>query len=146
MKTIEIQNEGDVNQVRNNVLVSCIPATRCAVNGVLKCSPGSLVFQRDVLVGFLVIANLLAIGERRELLLDKNLRRQNPKQYDYYYKVGEHIHIKIRDPSKSGDEILHGPYRVLEAKINGTVEVQVGPEGNITEHLILGRYPRYQWR
>lgn len=45
----------------------------------MKCSPGSLVFQKDMLFDVLFITDLLAIGERRELLIDENLKRTKPK-------------------------------------------------------------------
>ena len=77
MRTTERQNENDVNQVVENALATCTHATRCAVNNVLKCSPGALVFCRDMFVDVPIIADLLAIRDRRQLLIDENLRRQN---------------------------------------------------------------------
>ena len=58
-----------------------------------------------------VIADLVAIRERRQLLIDKNLRRQNEKRIEYHYKVGDYVWIKVYYPSK-GDDKLHGPYKI----------------------------------
>ena len=37
------------------------------------------MFQKDMLFDVLFITDLLAIGERRELLIDENLKRTKPK-------------------------------------------------------------------
>ena len=58
-----------------HAIVSCIHATRIAVNNTMQHTPGEIVFQRDMLLDIPVIADLFAIGERRQLLIDKNLRR-----------------------------------------------------------------------
>ena len=59
-----------------------------------------------------VIANPVAIRERRQLLIDEeNLRRQNRRRYEHHYKVGDYVHTKVYDPNK-GDDRLHGPYKI----------------------------------
>ena len=58
-----------------------------------------------------VIADLVAIRERRQLLIDENLRRQNEKRLEYHYKVDDWVMIKVYDPKK-GDKQFHGPYKI----------------------------------
>ena len=84
-----------------------------------------------------VIADLLAIRERRNLLINDNLQRQNRKRYDYNYRVGEAVYVKTYDPSKLGDEILHGPYQIVETKCNGTVIVALNDNASATETFNL---------
>ena len=79
-----------------------------------------------------VTADLAAIRERRQLLIDENLRRQNEKRIDYHYKVGEYMWIKVYDPTK-GEDKLHGPYKIQETRTNGTVVVVRNEEGNVLE-------------
>ena len=38
-----------------------------------------------------LIANLLAIGDQRQYLVDENLKRINAKQIDYSYNVGDWV-------------------------------------------------------
>ena len=100
------------NQARNlmeHAIASCIHATRVAVNHAMKHTPGEIVFQRDMFLDIPVIADLVAIRKRRQLLIDENLRRQNENRIEYHYKVGEYVWVKVYDPKK-GDDRLHGPY------------------------------------
>ena len=51
-----------------------------------------------------VIADLVAIRERRQLLIDENLRRQNRRRYGHHYRVGDYVHIRVYDPKKGDDK------------------------------------------
>ena len=46
-------------------------------------------------MGVPVIADLVAIRERRQLLIDENLRRKIRRRYEHYYKVGDYVHVKV---------------------------------------------------
>ena len=93
-------------------------------------SPGKIVFQRDMFLDIPVIADLVAIRERRQLLIDENLRRQNEKRIEHHNKVGHWVMIKVYDPNK-GDDRLHSPYKIQETRTNGTVVVVRNEEGNV---------------
>ena len=82
------QNMNDAQQVMDNVLATCMHATRCAVNASMETSPGALVYNRDMLLDIPLVANLELIQERRQQLVDDNLRRQNARRVDYKWKVG----------------------------------------------------------
>ena len=84
---------------------------------IIQHTPGEIVFQRDMLLDIPVIADLVAIRERRQLLIDENLRRQNEKRIEHQYKIGDYVWIKVYDPSK-GDDKLHGPYKIQETRTN----------------------------
>ena len=86
----------------------------------MRHSPGKIVYGRDMFMDIPVIADLVAIRERRQLLIDENLRRQNRKRYEHHYKVGDYVHIKAYDPKK-GDDRLHGPYKIQETRTNGAL-------------------------
>lgn len=79
-----------------------------------------------------VIADLVAIRERRHLLIDGVLKRQNKKRIEYHYKVGDWVMIKVYDPKK-GDDRLHDPYKIQETRTNGTVVVVRNEIGNLLE-------------
>ena len=66
-----------------------------------------------------VIADLKAIRERRQLRIDKNLRRQNRRRYNHHYRVGDYVQVRVYDPRK-GDDRLHGPYKIQETRTNGS--------------------------
>ena len=86
----------------------------------MQISPGTLVFSRDMFIDVPIISNLKDIQDRRQQLIDKNLRRHNKKRYDYHHKVGDLIMIKkYYDPNKL-EPRLHGPYIIVECRTNGT--------------------------
>ena len=77
-----------------------------------------------------IIADLIAIRERRQLLIDENLKRQNRRRYEHHYKVSDYVHVRVYD-SKKGDDRLHSPYKIQDTRTNGTVVVVRNEEGNV---------------
>eukprot|EP00957_Ditylum_brightwellii_P053174 4031866-Ditylum_brightwellii.AAC.1 len=65
-----------------DALATATYATRCAVSQLLGMSPGALAFHCDMLVDLPIIADLLMIKQKRKVLIDKNLKRQNLKWRD----------------------------------------------------------------
>ena len=74
-KTQMINTFNDAEHVMDHAIAASIHATCCAVNHAMQHSPGKIVFQRDMLLVIPVMADLVAIRERRHLLIDENLRR-----------------------------------------------------------------------
>ncbi|GAX12003.1 hypothetical protein FisN_8Lu111 [Fistulifera solaris] len=70
----------------DDAIATTIHATRCSVSRSLSCSPGELVFHRDMLLDVPVMADLVNIQQRRQVMIDENLRRQNRKRIEYEYK------------------------------------------------------------
>jgi hypothetical protein len=72
------------------------------VNHTMQTSPGAMAFNsnRDMLVNIPLIANLTAIQDQRQQLMDEILRRANAKRIDYNYNVGERIMMVEYDPTK----------------------------------------------
>ena len=126
-----------------HAIAACIHATRIAVNHTMQHTPGEIVFQRDMLLDIPVIADLVAIRNRRQLLIDENLRRQNEKRIEYHYKVGDYVWIKVCDPAK-GDDTLHDPYKIQETRTNGTVVVIRNEEGNVLETYNIRKLEPYK--
>ena len=93
-------NAAQARQLVENALATAMHATRCAVNRSLGISPGALVFQRDMFLNLPIIADIISIRNRRQILIDENLRRQNIKRRAFDYVVGERILIKVHQPNK----------------------------------------------
>ena len=70
----------DAQHVMDHAIAASIHATCCAVNHTMQHSPGEIVFQRDMFLDIPVIADFVAIRERRQLLIDENSRRQNKRK------------------------------------------------------------------
>ena len=122
----------DATHIMNRALAAMQHATRCAVHKTLQHSPGEIVFNRDMFVDVPVMTDLIALRERRQLLIDENLRRHNRKRYDHHYRVNDWVMIKKYNPRK-GDDCLHGPYQITEVRTNGTVRIQRDARSEIKE-------------
>lgn len=131
-KTQLVNNYSEAYHLMKKAISACVHATQCVVNHTMQHSPGEIVYGRDMFMDIPVIADLKAIRERRQLLIDKNLRRQNRRRYEYHYRVGDYVHVKVYNPRK-GEDKLHGPYKIQETRTNGTVVVVRDEEGNVTK-------------
>ena len=109
-----------------DALATAVHANRCAFTKALGATPGEVVFGRDMLVDLPIMVDLVRIQERRQLLIDKNLRRQNNKRREWNYAVGQQVMIKAVKPSKL-DARTHGPYTIVQVYTNGTVDVKCNP-------------------
>ena len=81
----------------------------CAVNHTLQNSPGEIAFRRDMFVDVLIIADLQAIQNRRQLLIDQNLIRMNRKRHDYHFRVGDRIMIRKTNNNKKTSQRIPAP-------------------------------------
>ena len=119
-------NQLEANQVLDNALATAMHATRCAVNSTLQNSPGSIVYNRDMLIDVPLIADLTVIRDRRQALVDENLRRQNSKRREHTYTVGQYVWVKNYKEDKMLPKLL-GPYPIVQVFTNGTVDIQQTP-------------------
>jgi hypothetical protein len=87
-----------------------------------------------------VIADLISIRNRRQVLIDDNLRRQNLKRRSFDYQVGQDVLVKTVNPAKL-ETRAHGPYQVLQVHTNGNVTIQRAP--NVLERINIRRVVPY---
>ena len=113
----------DADEMVENALATCQHACRVAVNHTMQTSPGAMVFNRDMILNIPLIANLEAIRDRRQHLINENLRRANAKRIEHNYDVNDRVMMVEYDPTKL-DAKTHGPYRIVRVFTNGTVKIQ----------------------
>ena len=135
------ENINTANQMIDNALSTASHALRCAVNATLQTSPGALIFNRDMIMDIPLIANLEMIRNRRQHLIDENLRRQNSKRIHHRYMVGDKINVKTIDPVKLSER-LHGPFYIVQTNTNGTVIIQRA--ANVQETLSIRKIVPYR--
>ena len=123
MRTTTISAYAQAEQIMDNALATVMHVTRCSVNHQMKTTPGALTYRRDMFIDVPLIADLVAIRNNRQQLINNNLIRHNRKRYDYHYRLGDRIMVRVYDPDKM-QEKLHGPYRIVEIRTNGTVRIQ----------------------
>jgi transposase InsO family protein len=124
-------------QVVDNALAACCHAMRCAASKSLSNNtPGEVVFGRDMLLDLPVIVDLLLIRDKRQLLINDNLRRTNSKRREFDYHVNQEVLLKASS-SKKLDIKAEGPFRITQVYTNGTVEIQLTP--TVRERLNVRR-------
>ena len=109
-------------------------------------SPGALSFGRDMLLDIPLIADILAVNENRQLLVDQRLIRENRKRVRHDYAVGDEVWKKMYlGMSDKLKPTVEGPYRVTQVFTNGTVAIRLSP--NVVERINIRRIkPRHRFR
>jgi hypothetical protein len=102
-------------------------AIRSTYHTVLKASPGAAIFGRDMLFNIWFVADWHKIGEGRQLLTDRGNQRENAKQIDYDYKVGDKV-LVINEGILRKAESSYGkePWTITRVHTNGTIRIQCG--------------------
>jgi hypothetical protein len=112
-------------------------AIRSPYHTVLKASPGAAIFEQDMLVDILFVADWHKIGERKQSLIDCGNQRENAKHIDYDYKVKDKV-LVINKGILHKAEFTHGkePWTITTVHTNGTIRIQRGAK---TERLSFQR-------
>ena len=127
----------------DSLLANVVYALRVGVHSVLNMAPGSIAFQRDMIMNLPFIVDLNNIKERRQCLVDKNNNIENSKRIDYNYHVGEWILIR-KDTYKMLNKLeprYLGPYRITQIHVNGTVTIK--KRMNVLERINIRKIKPY---
>ena len=109
---------------------------RATYHSILRSSPGQLVFGRDMIVNATYVANWKSIKDRREKNMIQNNSRENNKRLNHDYQPGDRVFIINRDVKRKLDA-NEGPFEILKAHTNGTVEIR--RSANVTERINIRR-------
>jgi hypothetical protein len=115
-------NALQVGALVDSALATTMQAARASIHSALQTTPGALVFQRDVFLDVPLIANLQTIRDRRHVLIDKNLWRQNGKRHSFD-AIGQSVMVKVPNPGKL-DQRATGPFLIHQVHANGTLKIQ----------------------
>jgi transposase InsO family protein len=137
------KNEDDVNQIIDTALQTVAYTVRAAVHSSMKMSPGALAFNRDMILDIPLKADLYALQDKRQLLIDKRLIEANRRRVSHDYEVGELV-LKLKHPT----EIQHkldvratGPFKIERVHANGTLTIRTGK--HYTERINIRRVKPY---
>ena len=111
-------------------------AVRTTAHSTLKHSPGSIIFNRDMFMDIPFVADLILLRNKRQQLIDYNVRRENNRRRNFDYQVGQRAWRKVYNPTTL-QERKTGPYRILQVHTNGTVTLQVNE--HTTERVNIRR-------
>jgi hypothetical protein len=102
-------------------------AVRSTYHTVLKASPGTAIFGRDMLFDIPFIADWQKIGEHRQRRTDLNNARENEGRIDYDYKVGQKELLRKEGILRNAESRRHEkPWFITSVHTNGTITVQRG--------------------
>lgn len=134
------QNVANANELIDSALATAMHALRATVHRSLEVSPGALVFHRDMFLDIPLHADLIAIQERRQNIVDENLIRANRRRRTFDYQVGQQVWILVPTPATLAPQHL-GPFPILQVHVNGTVTIQ--RNATVTERISIRRLKPY---
>ena len=111
------------------------------VHTTLKATPGSLVYQRDMILNIPVVADLLDITARRQQLIDERTMAKNRKRISHDYQPNDQVLVLVYKPDKL-EPRARGPYRILHTHVNGTVTIWRSP--TVMERINIRRLRPYR--
>ena len=130
------RNAEETANLVDTALNTAAYAVRTAIHGTMKASPGSIVFQRDMLLNIPIIADFELLRDRREALINDQLIRANNKRISFDYQPGQQVLLKETDPRKL-DRRSKGPYLIDRVHTNGTLTIRLSPI--LTERVNIRR-------
>ena len=95
-----------------------------------------LVFGQDAILNIKHVADWEHIQQRKQLRINHNNRREDMRQNNHQYKVGEKILVKRKKNSKHELEFM-GPFPITQINDNGTVHFQKGIINEATNICII---------
>ena len=114
----------NVNDIIDNALATVTHTLRSAISRSLNFnSPGELAFRRHMFLNLPLQADLQALQQNRQLLVDKNLMSANNRRLNYDYQPGQMVYMKTVSPTKLGER-SEGPFQIVHVHTNGTVTIR----------------------
>ena len=96
----------------DSALATASHAVRTNISQATGYSPGSVAFHRDMLLDVPLVINLLHIRDKRQIMVDENLRRINAKRSSYDYQLGQ----KILKRNMNGPNLVKDGMDLLKSK------------------------------
>ena len=114
----------------------------CAtVHTTLKATPGSLVYQRDMILNIPVVADLLDITARRQQIIDERTMAENRERISHNYQPNDQVLVLAYKLDKL-EPRARRLYRILHTHVNGTVTIRRSP--TVTERINIRRLRPYR--
>ena len=132
------QNLNQADELIESSLATAMYASRATIHSTLNLAPGAIAFHRDMVLPIPLQADFALMRDRRQVVIDENLRRQNMRRYNHDYTVGDEILIVNRDPNRPKlVTTTAGPFPIAQVHSNGTVTFIRSP--NVYERINIRR-------
>jgi hypothetical protein len=134
----------EAQQLIERALATAMHATRCAAHSSFgRYTPGGLVFRRDMYLDIPLMADILAISNARQQIIDRRLLQANSKRIFHEFTVGELVLKRnLIGPRDKLRPTFSGPHRIVQVHTNGTVTIQLNER--IRERLNIRRIQPYR--
>ena len=146
LRTFEMEDM-DVDKDQANPPQQCLTeaayAIRCGHHATHGCSPGELVFGRNMFLPVNTPIDWEALKARKQKAIAKSNKRENSKRKDYKYQKGDWITIKKPGILRKLTAPKSGPYKVVKHHGNGTLTYGEGPF--VTGRVNIRRVDPYFW-
>ena len=103
----------------DSAIATALHAIHATVHSTLGITRGALIFHRDML-------HDIPLQQKRQVLIDENLRRQNKNRRQFKYRVNDEVLLIEPTPNKL-DPRAYGPFRIINTWTNDTVTIQKTP-------------------
>ena len=117
----------NAEHVIDYALQMAVYALRTGVLAVLRrragVSAGAIVFHRNMFMDLPFVADLLLLRNKRQALIDYNLRRENLKRRNFDYEPGMEMLELTLNPNKVG-KLTRGPFTIERILCNGTITIR----------------------
>ena len=135
-------NHEAAESIVDNALATAQHTMRTAASRSLDYqTPGALACHRDMFLNVPFMTDLAALRQRRQLIINDNLLKQNARRRHHDYRVHDQVLVKETDPSKLGPR-THGPYPIVRVHANGNVTIRRTPY--VQERLNIRRVFPYR--
>ena len=122
--------------VIDQALATAAHAVRTNVNQATGHTPGAMAFHRDMLLNVPLVVNLLAVRDKRQVAVDKNLQRVNARRTSHDCQPNQRVLKKLPSPAKMAER-WEGPHRITKVHVNGNVTIELKP--GVTERINIRR-------
>ena len=125
MIRVQLTKQHKHDQPLSSITSAAAYAIRATVHGVLKYSPGQIVFRKDMILRMNVEFNVELLRQRRQASIQQSNIRENKRRIKYRYKEGDRVLVLTVSGRMDPKLKLHqGPYRVKAYdKASGTLQI-----------------------
>jgi hypothetical protein len=117
------QDVRNAEQVIDYALQMAVYTLRTTVRRTAGASSGAIVFHRDMFIDLPFVVDLLLLRNKRQALIDYNLRRENAKRRNFDYEPGMEVLELTPNPTKLG-KLTRGPFMIERVHCNGTITIR----------------------
>ena len=124
LRTFHINNhELEQDDPCSRILSTVIFTMRSTVPTTTQATLMQLVFGRDAITNLMFDANWHLIKQGKHNLINQSNAKENSKQIDHTYKVGNLALVKNKYSTKYGKEAYNSPWTIQKVQDNGTVKI-----------------------